>query len=190
VIQILDERCRYDSFDTFPDVFKRIEVGRVWWKINQFDVLLQGKLHSLVRMMGPEIIQDDQEVLPRILFPDTAEKGTDILLPGVLPEVDYRGPVECIEPEGVRSKLGRVLRDYRSCERPEPLAVCRGLGRGLIQEPDHYITSYQSEFFLGSPLHSEGGDDHEERVSHTASRTSLGLSEPASACTQYRTPFG
>ena len=90
-------------------------------------------------MMRSKVVQDDNNPLLRIPLPNPSEECAYILFSGMFVKIDHRHSIECIEPEGIGPYFCRVLRDGRSCERPEPLAVRGGLRGSLIQKTNHRV---------------------------------------------------
>jgi len=82
----------------------------------------------------PEVIQNDDDGLTRIILPYLLQKFAHIFLFRMLFEINYTASVYCIKAESIGFKPCRVLFYNRLAERPEPLAVCVELRKVLIQK--------------------------------------------------------
>ena len=151
-----DERHQDLTLDRSPDLLDGIESRRIRRKMHKMDVVAGGILPDKDRMMGFEVVKDNDEPLVWICPLISFQHFPDVFLFGALPECDDGRAVDGKDAKRVGPDLLGVFHERRVVERPHPLGVGRGLRRALIQETEHRVLAHPWELFLSSRFASAG----------------------------------
>ena len=88
IAEIRDKGLRDDTFDTLPDKLDRIQIGRIWWQIDQLNATFSCTRFGQLRMMRHEIIENHDNPPFRIERTYRLQKFTHRFFPRVAFEVN------------------------------------------------------------------------------------------------------
>ena len=151
-----DERHQDLSLDRSPDLLDGIESRRIRRKMHKMDVVAGGILPDKDRMMGFEVVKDNDEPLVWICPLISFQHFPDVFLFGAFSEGDDGHAIDGKDAKRVSPDLRGVFHERRVVERPHPLGIGRGLRRALIQKPEYRVLAHPREFFLSSSFASAG----------------------------------
>lgn len=120
------------------------------------DVVASGVLPDKRRMMRAEVVKDNDEPFPWIYLLIRSQYLSNIFLPGALPKRGNGGAINGKNGEGIGPDLCCIFQERSAVERPRPLGIGRGLGRALIEEPEHGMLAHPRKFFLRCASASTG----------------------------------